>query len=58
MFGFNFDKKTLYIIIGILVLISLASYLLVTFIIVTYRHLSTLILLTQKKIFNFIIVSR
>ena len=26
MFGFNFDKKTLYIIIGILVLISLASY--------------------------------
>ena len=26
MFGFNFDKKTLYIIIGILVLLSLASY--------------------------------
>ena len=26
MFGFNFDKKTLYIIIGILVLISLISY--------------------------------
>lgn len=26
MFGFNFDKKTLYIIIGILVLISLMSY--------------------------------
>ena len=26
MFGFNFDKKTLYIIIGILVIISLASY--------------------------------
>ena len=26
MFGFNFDKKTLYIIIGILVVLSLASY--------------------------------
>ncbi len=26
MFGFNFDRKTLYIIIGILVLLSLASY--------------------------------
>ena len=26
MFGFNFDKKTLYIVIGILVLISLISY--------------------------------
>ena len=26
MFGFNFDKRTLYIIIGILVLLSLASY--------------------------------
>lgn len=26
MFGFNFDRKTLYIIIGILVLMSLASY--------------------------------
>lgn len=26
MFGFNFDKRTLYIVIGILVLISLASY--------------------------------
>lgn len=26
MFGFNFDKRTLYIIIGILVLMSLASY--------------------------------
>ena len=26
MIGFNFDKKNLYIIIGILVLISLASY--------------------------------
>jgi len=26
MFGFNFDRKTLYIIIGILVVMSLASY--------------------------------
>lgn len=26
MFGFNFDKKTLYIIIGVLVVLSLASY--------------------------------
>ena len=26
MFGFDFDKKTLYIIIGILVVLSLASY--------------------------------
>ena len=26
MFGFNFDKRTLYIIIGILIVLSLASY--------------------------------